>query len=87
MRGIQRQLTAIQRRRRWKICLRVAGIMLVAVGVVLLPFPHLGFAKRDLSGFSAIADTGEFAASALVCIVTGSLIVVASFLIRGDMQE
>lgn len=84
MRDIQRQLTAIERRRRWKVCLRVVGVMLLAVGVALLPFPHLGFAKRDLSGFSAIADTGEFVAWALVCIAGGSLAFVASFAVGGD---
>jgi hypothetical protein len=87
MRRIQQQLTAIERRRRWKIWLRVGGVTVVSVGLMLLPVPHLGFAKRDLSGFSAIADAGEFTAWALGFIVTGSLAFVASFFIRGDVQE
>jgi hypothetical protein len=87
MRRIQRQLTAIERRRRWKIGLRVAGVALISVGVMLLPFPHFGFAKRDLSRFSAIADAGEFTAWALGFIVTGGLAFVGSFLIRGDVQD
>jgi hypothetical protein len=87
MRRIQRQLTAIDRRRRWKTALRVGGVALFSIGVVFLPVPHLGFAKRDLSGFSAIADSGEFTAWALCCIVTGSLVFVASCFIQGDVQD
>ena len=61
--------------------------MLLSVGVTLSPFPHLGFAKRDLSGFSAIADSGEYVAWGFGCLVIGSVAFVASFLIRGDVQE
>jgi hypothetical protein len=88
MRRIQRQLTAIERRRRWKTGLRAGGVSVVSVGIILLPrFRHLGFAKRDLSGFSAIADTGEFTAWALGCIVAGSLVFIASFFIPGNVQD
>ena len=58
-----------------------------SVGLLLLPAPHFGLTKRDLSGFSAIADSGEFTAWAIGCIVTGTLVFVASFFIEGDVQE
>lgn len=31
------QLNAVQRRRRWKLAVQSGGILLIAVGVVLLP--------------------------------------------------
>ena len=89
MGDLDRQLTAIEHRRRWKTGLRVVGLALAGVGVVLLPKARHGieFTKRDLSAFYAIVDAGEFVGWGFACIAAGTLAFVVSFLIRVDVQD
>jgi hypothetical protein len=89
MGGLHQRLTEIQRRSRWKTGLRVGGVALASVGALLLPRARhvIEFTKRDLSAFNAIADAGEFVGWGLACIAGGTLAVVVSFLIRGDVHD
>jgi hypothetical protein len=81
-------LDAIDRRRRWKLGMQGGGILFIVLGVVLLPIPRqVGFLKRDLSFFSAIADSGMFVSWGFWCILVGLLALVASSLIRADITD
>lgn len=87
MGDLQRQLSAIERRARWKTALRVGGVILVGVGVIFLPATHQVFSERGLSVFSDVADTGALAGWGVACIAAGVLAVVVSVLIPGDVQD
>ena len=86
MTRVQRALTAIERRRKLKLALRVGGVLVGGLGVLLLPGNIHVLTRSGVSAFKTIVDLGAFAWWGLACIAAGLLAAGASFLIRDDVR-
>ena len=71
----------------FKTVLRVGGVVLVAIGLMLLPVRNYVFDKRDLSAFHDVAELSAFVQSGLALIVVGLVVFGLSFLIRGELSD
>ena len=72
---------------RAKLLLRIAGVVIAAIGIVCLPVGYGINPKRDLSVFNNLADTGIFVTAGLVFIATGAVLVLASWILPGEERE
>lgn len=87
MNDYRTRLDSVERRARRKTVLRIAGIVVMAIGVMHFPMRHLGFIRADTSAFHRIAEVGEFLPWGATWLGLGLLLFGASFLIRGDLSE
>ena len=67
--------------------LRIAGVGVMALGLLCFPVGAGLSPKRDLSAFFNLADLGLFWKAGLVLLAVGAVILVASFLTPGRGEE
>jgi hypothetical protein len=72
---------------RFKTFLRIAGIVIAAIGLMFLPSRNFVFDKGDLSTFNNWADVGVFAYMGGGLIAVGVVLIGVSFFIRGKLTD
>lgn len=69
----------VERMKRAKTVFRVAGTILVALGILFLPHAPVDNPKRQMSAFALLADLGTFTQAAWILIAVGVVALVLSF--------
>ncbi len=73
--------------RRVTTALRVAGIVVMVLGLICLPLSIGVSPKRDLSAFNNLVDLGFFWKPGLVLLAVGAVMVIVSWLLTGVEGE